>query len=110
MIPFIKYKNFFLGLTLLAIIGSIGAIAYYKLKPGIEFTGGSVIQIEYKNNRPDNSTIIAKINELKFSDQPTIYTEGDKGLIIRTITLDENQHAALLAKLKETGDFEEKKF
>lgn len=110
MIPFIKYKNFFLGLTLLAVIGSIVAIANYKLKPGIEFTGGSVINIEYSGNRPDNAAVAAKIAELNLAEEPTIYAEGDKGLIVRTITLDEAQHAALLQKLKDTGDFQEKSF
>jgi preprotein translocase subunit SecF len=110
MIPFIKYKNFFIGLTLLVVVGSIAAIAYYKLRPGIEFTGGSVINIEYSGTRPDNAAVAAKIAELNLSDAPTIYAEGDKGMIIRTVTLDEAQHAALLAKLKDTGDFQEKSF
>jgi len=94
----------------LAVLGSIVAIAYYKLEPGIEFTGGSVINIEYSGNRPDNAAVIAKINELNLNDKPTIYTEGDKGLIIRTVALDESQHAALLEKLKDTDDFQEKSF
>lgn len=110
MIPFIKYKKFFIVLTMVAMAVSVAAIAVYKLKPGIEFTGGSVINLEYSNTRPDNAAVLAKISELNLGDVPTIYAEGEKGLIIRTITLEESRHAAILEKLKETGDFQEKSF
>jgi len=110
MIPFIKYKNFFIGLTLLVIVASIGAIASYKLKLGIEFTGGSVISLEYKAARPDNSVIQEKIAALNLGEAPTVYAEGEKGVIIRAVTLDTATHAKVLEALKETGEFEEKSF
>jgi len=110
MINFIKYKKFFIGLTLLFVVASIGAIAKYKLKPGIEFTGGSVVNLEYTGNRPENTAVAAKIAELNLGDTPTVYAEGDKGMIIRMAALDAAAHASLLEKLKETGEFQEKSF
>lgn len=110
MIPFIKYKNFFIGLTLVLVAASIAAIAVYRFRPGIEFTGGSVINVEYNDKRPDNSVIQDKVAALNLGDTPMIYAEGEKGVIIRTTTLDEATHAKLLESLKETGNFEEKSF
>lgn len=109
MIPFIKYKNIFLVLTLVLVAGSVAAIGFYGLKPGIEFTGGSVAQIEYKDNRPANDVIGQSIADLKLKDV-SIYATGDKGVTIRTENLDVAAHNQLLEKLKATGSFEEKSF
>ena len=107
MIPFIKYKNIFLVLTLVLVAGSIAAIGFYGLKPGIEFTGGSVLEIDYKDARPDAGAIREKIAEFKVE---AIYATGDKGIMVRTENLDATAHGRLLEKLKETGSFEEKSF
>lgn len=107
MIPFIKYKNIFLVLTLVLVAGSIAAIGFYGLKPGIEFTGGSVLEIDYKDARPDTGAIREKIAEFKVE---AIYATGDKGIMVRTENLDATAHGRLLEKLKETGSFEEKSF
>lgn len=109
MIPFIKYKNLFIGLSLAAAVASVGAIAIYGLKPGIEFTGGSVMEIEYKNVRPDNDAIRQKIAGIELKDV-SIYANGEKGVTLRLENLDTETHGKLLEKLKETGEFEEKSF
>ncbi|MFZ3073872.1 MAG: protein translocase subunit SecF [Minisyncoccales bacterium] len=107
MIPFIKYKNIFLALTLVLVAGSIAAIGFCGLKPGIEFTGGSVLEIDYKDARPDMGAIREKIAEFKVE---AIYATGDKGIMIRTENLDATARGRLLEKLKEAGSFEEKSF
>jgi preprotein translocase subunit SecF len=109
MIPFIKYKKIFLILTLAAVAGSIAAIGFYGLKPGIEFTGGSVLEIEYKDARPANNTIREKIADLKLKDA-SVYATGERGVLIRTENLDAATHGQLLEKLAATGSFEEKSF
>jgi preprotein translocase subunit SecF len=109
MIPFIKYKNIFLGITALAVIASLAAIAVYGFKPGIEFTGGSVLEIEYQEARPDNAAIQEKISGLNIKDV-SLYANGDKGVTIRTENLDAAKHADLLKKLDETGKYDEKSF
>lgn len=109
MINFIKYKNIFLVLTLLVVAASIGAIAKYNLKPGIEFTGGSITEIEYKDARPSNDAIQAKIASLSLKNI-SMYSEGDKGLIIRSETIDAPTHAKLIEALGQTGKFDEKSF
>jgi len=109
MINFIKYKNIFIALTLLMVAASVGAIAVYGLKPGIEFTGGSVLEIEYKDVRPANDAIRAKIAEAGVKEI-NIYTTGDKGLTVRTENLNSETHGKLLEKLQATGQYEEKTF
>lgn len=108
MIPFIKYKNIFLIFTALAIIASVAALAFYGLEPGIEFTGGTAMEIEFKDLRPENSFIREKISALGINDM-SVYSTGEKGLIIRTEDLTPQEHTQILETLGE-GDFEEKSF
>jgi preprotein translocase subunit SecF len=109
MIPFIKYKNIFLIFTALAVIASIGVIAAYGLKPSIEFTGGSIIGLQYKNAAPSSPAISDAIKDLKLSDI-SIYTVGANGISLRTQNLSQDQHVKLLESLKKTGDYDEKSF
>lgn len=109
MINFIKYKNIFIILTLVLVAGSLAAIAIYRLKPGIEFTGGSVTQIEYQESRPSEDAVREKIANLGIKDV-TIYSQGDKGLIIRSEALDAQVHTKLVGVLEQTGKFDEKSF
>ncbi|MDB5259776.1 MAG: protein-export rane protein SecF, preprotein translocase subunit SecF [Candidatus Nomurabacteria bacterium] len=48
----IKYKTFFIGLSVLLVIVSFFLMHTYGIKRGIDFTGGSVIDITYGDNIP----------------------------------------------------------
>lgn len=109
MIPFIKYKNIFLGLTVISVIACIAAIAAYGLKLSIEFTGGSIIELQYKNTQPASSAIIEATKDLGLAEI-TVYSSGDNSVSLRTESLTPETHAKLLEALKKTGDFEEKSF
>jgi preprotein translocase subunit SecF len=84
-------------------------IGFYGLKPGIEFTGGSVLEISYEGDRPDNAVIREKIADLQLNDV-SVYATGDKGVMIRTEDLNSQKHARMLEALNATGKFEEKSF
>lgn len=43
----IKYKAFFIGLSIALVVVSLGLMKSYGIKQGIDFTGGSVIDITY---------------------------------------------------------------
>lgn len=48
----IKYKKFFIGLSILLVIGAGFLMNTYGIKRGIDFTGGSVIDITYEKAVP----------------------------------------------------------
>ena len=49
-IPFLKYKWFALGLTLLIVgAGLVNIIAFRGLKPGVDFGGGTLLRVKYKS-------------------------------------------------------------
>jgi len=109
MINFIKYKNFFIAVTLLVVVVCIGVISVYGLKPGIEFTGGSVMEIQYSESRPESKVIQESIASLGLKSV-SMYSQGDKGLIIRSETIDAATHTKLVQALEKTGKFDERSF
>ena len=48
----IKYKAFFIGLSVALVIGSLALMNIYGIKRGIDFTGGSVIDVTYTKDVP----------------------------------------------------------
>lgn len=109
MIQFIKYKNIFLALTAAAVVASVGAIAVYGLAPSIEFTGGSILELQYKGSVPSSAAIGDAIKDLNLKEV-SVYTVGSNGISLRTETLSQDTHVKLLEDLKKTGEFEEKSF
>ena len=109
MISFIKYKNIFLALTVLVIVGCVVVIAAYGLKPSIEFTGGSILELQYKGTVPSADAIKDSVKDLNLKDI-SVYTVGTDGVSLRTETLSQDTHVKLLDDLKKTGAVEEKSF
>lgn len=85
-------------LSVTFIVASLVAMAVYGFKFGIDFTGGSLLQVHYTVNRPDTATIVQQIKPLNVGDvvvQPT----GDAGVIIKAQFLQNDQRQAMLQAL-----------
>jgi preprotein translocase subunit SecF len=48
----VKYKTFFISLALLMVVGSAVLVKHYGIKKGIDFTGGTVVEIKYTGTIP----------------------------------------------------------
>jgi len=97
---FVKYRKIYFVFSGILIIGSIVVLVLLGLKPGIDFTGGSILEIEYKSERPSNEEIAEKLKDIDLgtiSIQPT----GDKGVIIRMKDISEQAHQEVLAALSQ---------
>jgi len=107
----IKYKKIFYVITALFMIGSIFTVFNKGLNLGMDFTGGTLLEAEYKNEAPDVSLLrdnLEKAGFVSFRLQPT----GEKGVIVRTTNLTAEDHGRLLVLLKMDGndDVIEKRF
>jgi len=103
---FIYVYYIFSGILILA---SIAALFVFGLKFGIEFTGGSVMDLEFKDNRPSNEAIQQNISEFNLGDtiiQPT----GQKDVVLKFKEINEEMHQKILSKLKGSFNIEEKQF
>jgi len=106
-----KYRKIFYIVSTLVIVACIFIIFNKGLNLGIDFTGGALLEVEYSDDMPDIELLRKNVNEAGFNSarlQPT----GEKGIVLRTTTLTEEEHQNLLATLKvsENYDFIEKRF
>ncbi len=46
----IKYKSLFIGIALLMVVGSMLLVSTFGIKKGIDFTGGTVVEISYASS------------------------------------------------------------
>ncbi|MFA6547416.1 MAG: protein translocase subunit SecF [Candidatus Magasanikbacteria bacterium] len=98
-IPFVKYSKFLLTVSAVVTIISLASLFNWGLKPGIDFTGGSLLEISFSKVRPDNQTIENAFTELGHKNI-VIQKTGEKGLIVRTAFLPEDEHQSVLKGLR----------
>lgn len=92
---------FVVSLALLA--ASLLATAKYGLNFGVDFTGGSVLEVEFTKGRPPVEDIIAVFGE---SDDEvvrmvSVAPAGERGLIIRSADRTHNTHGGVTSLLME---------
>ncbi|HBM45523.1 MAG: Protein translocase subunit SecF [Parcubacteria group bacterium GW2011_GWF2_38_76] len=106
----VKHKNFFIGLSLVMFLLSIFSIFNYGLNLGIDFKGGSIMEIEYKEEVPDITLIKEAIKTVEIGDI-IVQETGDKGLLIKMRDLKEDERLKVVKALAINGaTFEEKRF
>lgn len=98
-IPFVKYSKFLLAVSSVVTIVSLAALFIWGLKPGIDFTGGSLLEVSFSQARPDNQVVENTLATLGHKNI-VIQKTGDTGMIIRTAFLSENQHQDVLKGLR----------
>lgn len=108
-IPFLKYRKIYFILSGILILGSLICLGVFGLKLGIDFTGGSILEIDYRTERPQNQVIRESLAGLDLGEI-SIQPSDEKGVILRMKDIPEDIHQQVLEKLKATGDFEEKRF
>jgi preprotein translocase subunit SecF len=108
-INFLKYRKIYFVFSGILIIGSFVSLCVFGLNAGIDFTGGSILEIEYKNERPSNQEIKETLSELGLGEiyiQPT----EEKGVILRMKDIPEESHREIINKLGEGKELEELRF
>jgi len=103
-----KHRKIYFLISIGLIITSIVFLFVYGLKPGIDFTGGSIMELEYEVQRPSNEEIRNQLNQFDLG-QVHIQPTGDRGVIIRMKDIPEDLHQEILSALSQ-GLGEEKRF
>lgn len=106
---FIRYRKIYYIFSGVLIAASLFALLSFGVNLGIDFTGGSILEVEFDNSRPSNQKVQEGLASLNLG---SIYlqTTGEKGLILRMKTIDEGIHQELIERLKKEGEFTEKRF
>jgi len=105
---FLKYRKIYFIFSGILILGSIASLIIFGLKPGIDFTGGSILELEYDGPRPSVEAVRTALSDLvgPVFVQPT----DPNGLIIRMKEIDEETHQQILGILAEGYQMEERRF
>lgn len=83
----------------------------HGLNLGVDFKGGSIIELTYSGERPSVQGVTKAISDKIKVDSISVTPSGDKDLIIRTSTITEQQHQLILESIKTTNaEFTEKRF
>lgn len=108
-LPIIKNRNVWFTVSGLLIVASIAVLFIFPLKFGIDFTGGSLMELEFAN-RPTTVQVSDAVSSLQLGNS-IAQTEGDKQMLVRLTTLDEPTHQKVLSTFKEKfGDVTEHRF
>ena len=105
----IRKQKFFLGLSVFFMVLSIVAISVYGLRWGIDFTGGTLMEVEREGGF-SFSELEALKETIEQSIDATVLLQPseENGLLIRTRTLSEEEHRMVLSALeKETTEASE---
>jgi preprotein translocase subunit SecF len=103
----IKYKKIFVSISVGLVLLSILAVGLSGLKWGIDFKGGSLLEIEYKTARPEQSIIENTIKPLSFGEM-VIQPTGTMGYSIKVKEINEQERTSIMTALG--ADVTEKSF
>lgn len=99
----VHHRKLFFWITGLILAAAIGAILAWGLPLGIDFTGGSLMQVEYPSNaRPALATIEKQVASVPIG-VASIRVSGTDAISIRTRTLTPAEHDAVLAAVSQNA-------
>lgn len=102
MIRIIQHRIYNYILSAILLVAAIVSLATWGLKFGIDFTGGSLLEVEFAGSRPSVDTIQQKLSSVDIG-AVSVQPAGDNGAILRFRDVDEPKHQAVVKALGEAG-------
>lgn len=105
MFQIIQKRKIYYAFSLTLVSLSIIAIAVWGIKLGIDFTGGSLMEINFgeENKIPQKQEITETLAEFDLGGI-NVQQTGETGLILRFKSVDEETHQKMLTALKERAN------
>lgn len=98
----VTHRSLFFWITGAILAAAVGAILVFGLPLGIDFTGGSLMQVEYPNGRP----VLADIQK-KAATVPvgavSVRSFGESAISIRTRSMTPAEHEDMLSTISSLG-------
>lgn len=104
----VKYRKIFYAIAIILIVSSIASIRIWGLNLGIDFKGGSILEVEYSNDRPSHDLVTKAVEPLALD--ASVRAIGDKGYIFRMKDISQDQKNSLVDILATFGTTTEKRF
>lgn len=92
----VKNRKFFYTLSIVLIAFSLFSIWKYGFNLGIDFKGGSVLEVSYREVRPDMDSIKNKLNNIGIGSY-TLSPSGEKNYTLKSRDLNPNEKIIVLS-------------
>jgi preprotein translocase subunit SecF len=96
----IQKKNIWVSISVILFIITGTALMVWGLKLGIDFTGGSLMEVKFLAERPSVNDVYNKMNSLNLGSL-TVQPVGETDMILRFQDSSEVKHQEVLKNLKE---------
>lgn len=104
---FLRYRIIYFIISGILILGSLASLSLYGLNLGIDFTGGSIMELEYQGSMP---SVEEARKSLADFGEVSLQKIGGSGLILRMNDVGEDAHQKILLALTNGYQAEEKRF
>ncbi|MDP2708476.1 MAG: protein translocase subunit SecF [bacterium] len=94
----IQKRNIWLGVSVGMFVVCLAAILVWGLKLGIDFTGGSLLEVRFIGSRPEVNQVEASLADLKLGSL-IVQPVGDNDLMLKFQETKEETHQAILGAL-----------
>lgn len=99
MFNIIKHYKFWFGISAALFILSVGALAMYGLKLGIDFKGGTLTEVTFVDSKPSSAEVKDVLSAAGF--ETIVQEAGENKAIIRTPPQEKTEHDNLVKTLSE---------
>lgn len=104
MFNIVQRRYLYFAISLIVIIPGTIALAVWGLPAGIDFTGGSFLEVSFDSgNRPSTEEVIKLFNDYGYTD-PQVQTAGEQNIVIRSKEIDEETRSTLLSEMETRFD------
>lgn len=111
----LKYRKYFYILSGTLVLASIVSLAVFGLNFGVDFTGGSIMEVTFDGARPSHEAVRTALSGIRTSANEqfrelVIQDAGTNGLLLRFRDVSTTTHAGILERLGDFGSVEEERF
>ena len=108
MIPIIQKKNIPFTISAILFTVSVILLVVVGIKPGIDFTGGTLIQLRFEGERPERAALQTVVEGLELGNVLIQPADSDSH-IVKMAYLEEEDHQRLLSSVRTAYESEEYK-
>jgi len=93
----VKHRKIFYSISIALLAVSIFSIFFWGLRPSIDFTGGSLLDVSFGGSKPTAEEVRKVLNDLNFKDASVRSSGG--GFIIRMKEISQSQKDSIMQNL-----------
>lgn len=105
----VKNRKVWYAVSATLVVAAVLALGVLRLHPGIDFTGGSLMELRVTGEMPATAAVAQTLTDAGFTGV-TVQTSGTDEFLVRLESLDETRHQEALSALAKTHTVEELRF